>query len=219
MSIITLNIFLLINLFREKMLLNLSELLPPGRPIRTHASTRTHHVGPTILHSRASVRRNRPPSHISNRTHNHVHYTITFVAPAKIGEHTSCIPCRQAPTLLLPTTRCNTRWEEERCNIRSTSETFQNNSCNIRLKAVENMLLKQLKTHFKTIATIHKHMNKNTRNIWKHSKTCCCNMPLKQLQHPPIYFCNIHMLQLQHTSELSETIEICNCNIVWRERS
>ena len=41
-------------------------------------------------------------------------------------------------------------------------------------------------------------------------------MPLKHLQHvqdPSIYFCNIKMKQLQYTSETSETLETCICNI------
>jgi hypothetical protein len=43
-------------------------------------------------------------------------------------------------------------------------------------------------------------------------------MPLKHLQHmqhvqhPLIYFCNIKMKQLQHTSETSKTFETCICN-------
>jgi hypothetical protein len=50
-------------------------------------------------------------------------------------------------------------------------------------------------------------------------------MPMKQLQHmqhvqhPLIYFCNIYMVQLQHTSKISETIETYNCNIGGRERA
>jgi hypothetical protein len=46
--------------------------------------------------------------------------------------------------------------------------------------------------------------------------TNACNMPLKHLQHmqhPLIYFCNIHMKLLQHTSETSETIKTYICNI------
>jgi hypothetical protein len=45
-------------------------------------------------------------------------------------------------------------------------------------------------------------------------------MSLKHLQHmqlvqltTPIYFCNIHMEQLQHTSEMSKTFETYTCNI------
>ena len=58
-------------------------------------------------------------------------------------------------------------------------------------------------------------------------------MPLKHLQHTQhpdlllqhvseilatyatslIYFCNIHMKQLQHTSETSKTLETCACNM------
>jgi hypothetical protein len=41
-------------------------------------------------------------------------------------------------------------------------------------------------------------------------------MPLKHLQHvqhPPIYFYNIKMKQLQHTSEMSETLKTYICNI------
>jgi hypothetical protein len=44
-------------------------------------------------------------------------------------------------------------------------------------------------------------------------------MPLEHLQHmqhvqhPPIYFCNIKMKQLQHTSETFEILKICICNI------
>jgi hypothetical protein len=41
-------------------------------------------------------------------------------------------------------------------------------------------------------------------------------MPLKHLQHvqhPSIYFCNIHIKQLQHTSETCATFEIYACNM------
>jgi len=38
-------------------------------------------------------------------------------------------------------------------------------------------------------------------------------MLLKHLQHPPIYFYNIKMKQLQHISETSETLETYICNI------
>jgi hypothetical protein len=37
--------------------------------------------------------------------------------------------------------------------------------------------------------------------------------PLKQLQHPLIYFCNIYIKQLQHTSETAETLETYICDI------
>jgi hypothetical protein len=49
--------------------------------------------------------------------------------------------------------------------------------------------------------------------------TNACNMPLKHLQHMQhvqyllIYFCNIHMKQLQHTSETPKTLETYICNI------
>jgi hypothetical protein len=49
--------------------------------------------------------------------------------------------------------------------------------------------------------------------------TNVCNMLLKQLQHmqhvqhPPIYFCNIHKKQLQHTFKTTETPETYICNI------
>jgi hypothetical protein len=33
-----------------------------------------------------------------------------------------------------------------------------------------------------------------------------------------VYFCNIHMIQLQHTFETFKTIETYNCNIGGRER-
>jgi hypothetical protein len=33
------------------------------------------------------------------------------------------------------------------------------------------------------------------------------------MQHPLIYFCNIHTKQLQYTSEISETIETYICNV------
>jgi hypothetical protein len=56
---------------------------------------------------------------------------------------------------------------EGRHNTRSAFETSKNNSCNLRLKAVEtleNILMKYLKntpeTHLKAIATICKHHNK-----------------------------------------------------------
>jgi hypothetical protein len=49
------------------------------------------------------------------------------------------------------------------------------------------------------------------------------NKPLKHFQHvseilvtyatSPIYFCNIHMKQLQYTSETSETLETYACNM------
>jgi ribosomal protein L16/L10AE len=52
-------------------------------------------------------------------------------------------------------------------NTPSAFETSKNNSCNLRLKAVEtleNILMKHLKnthkTHLKTIATIRKHPNR-----------------------------------------------------------
>jgi hypothetical protein len=35
--------------------------------------------------------------------------------------------------------RCSRRWEEERCNTRSTFKTSKYNSCNISLKAVEHL--------------------------------------------------------------------------------
>jgi hypothetical protein len=41
-------------------------------------------------------------------------------------------------------------------------------------------------------------------------------MPLKHLQHlqhPPIYFYNIHMKQLQHTSKTSKTLKTYACNM------
>jgi len=57
--------------------------------------------------------------------------------------------------------------QEGRHNTRFAFETSKNNSCNLRLKAVEtleNILMKYLKntpeTHLKTIATIRKHPNK-----------------------------------------------------------
>jgi len=43
------------------------------------------------------------------------------------------MPCR------LRERRCSRRWEEERCNTRSTFETSKYNGCNIRLKAVETL--------------------------------------------------------------------------------
>jgi hypothetical protein len=56
---------------------------------------------------------------------------------------------------------------EGKHNTRSAFEISKNNSCNLRLKAVEtleNILMKHLKntpeTHLKTIATIRKHPNK-----------------------------------------------------------
>ena len=60
-----------------------------------------------------------------------------------------------------------------------------------------------------------KHTYKTSETL----KTYACNVPLKQLQHmqlvqhPPIYFCNIHMKQLQHTSETPETLKTYICNI------
>jgi hypothetical protein len=57
----------------------------------------------------------------------------------------------------------------------------------------------------------------------KHSKHTIATCLWKQLQHMehvqhlPIYFYNIHMVQLQHTSKTSRTIETCNCNIGERE--
>jgi hypothetical protein len=56
---------------------------------------------------------------------------------------------------------------------------------------------------------------KQTSETSKTLETYACNMPLKQLQHmqhPPIYFCNVHMKQMQHTSETSETFETYICN-------
>jgi hypothetical protein len=43
-------------------------------------------------------------------------------------------------------------------------------------------------------------------------------MSLKHLQHPSIYFCNIHMKQLQYTSKTSKTLETYVCNIEEGER-
>jgi hypothetical protein len=54
-------------------------------------------------------------------------------------------------------------------------------------------------------------------------ETYYCNMSLKTIATyatcatSPIYFCNIHVIQLQHTSEIFETIETYNCNIGGRE--
>jgi len=66
----------------------------------------------------------------------------------------------------------------------------------------------------KTIATcIPKTQMKHTAEIYETLETYYCNMPLKvlqhmqQVQHPPIYFCNIYMIQFQHASEAIETIE------------
>ena len=36
---------------------------------------------------------------------------------------------------------------------------------------------------------------------------------MQYVQHPPIYFCNIHIKLLQHALETSETIETHICNI------
>jgi hypothetical protein len=37
--------------------------------------------------------------------------------------------------------------------------------------------------------------------------------PMQYMQHPTIYFCNIHMKQLQHTSKTFETLETYIYNI------
>ena len=52
--------------------------------------------------------------------------------------------------------------------------------------------------------------------VWKDEIfwTNTCNMLLKHLQHvqhPPIYFCNIHKKQQQHTIEMTETPKTYNC--------
>ena len=49
------------------------------------------------------------------------------------------MPCR------LRERRCSRRWEEERCNSRSTFEISKYNSCNICLKVVETLEKKHLK--------------------------------------------------------------------------
>jgi hypothetical protein len=36
---------------------------------------------------------------------------------------------------------------------------------------------------------------------------------MQHVENPSIYFCNIHMKQMQHTSATYGTIEIYNCNI------
>jgi hypothetical protein len=56
----------------------------------------------------------------------------------------------------------------------------------------------------------------NTRNIrLQHaSKTIAT---YQHVQHLPIYFCNIHMKQMQHTFEMHETLETYICNIGGRE--
>ena len=65
-----------------------------------------------------------------------------------------------------------------------------------------------------TLATcIRKAQMKHTSETSETLKAYACNMPLKQLQHPPIYFCNIHMKQIQHAFETSETLETYICNI------
>ena len=47
----------------------------------------------------------------------------------------------------------------------------------------------------------------------KHTSETNQNILLQHMRTSPIYFCNIHMIQLQHTSAASETIERYNCNI------
>jgi hypothetical protein len=50
---------------------------------------------------------------------------------------------------------------------------------------------------------------KRTSETSETLETYACNMPLKQLQHPLIYFYDIYMKQMQHTFETPETY-ICN---------
>jgi hypothetical protein len=45
------------------------------------------------------------------------------------------------------------------------------------------------------------------------SKTLATYTDIQHVQHPSIYFCNIHMKWLQRASETSETIETYICNI------
>jgi hypothetical protein len=49
---------------------------------------------------------------------------------------------------------------------------------------------------------------KHFEQIFEALATC-----LAKYARSPIYFCNIHMKQLQHTSETSETLETYTCNM------
>jgi hypothetical protein len=73
-----------------------------------------------------------------------------------------------------------------------------------------------------------KHISETSETL----ETYSCNVPLKHfqhvqhspkhfqyVQHSPIYFYNIHMIQLQHTSEMSKTIETYNYDIGGEEPS
>ena len=95
--------------------------------------------------------------------------------------------------------------------------TTWNNYCNMRLKQLKHF--KNIIATFvpsiwniqiRTIAT-------SSRNKWNILKQCLQQNLWNKMQHgqniPQFYLCNILTIQLQHTSEASETTERYNCNI------
>ena len=117
-------------------------------------------------------------------------------------------PVRRPPARHAPIPRCPRRAtitpraeQYERCatwkhllqHKTETTETFGTYCCNICVKHMQHL---DKKNDYNIRLEIDEIFWTNTYN-----------MLLKHLQHPPIYFCNIKMKQLQHTSKTSETLE------------